>query len=63
MERTLVPLSQCTPEELSAHISLLRQQASGCENHAAELEGYVNKRLGAQGTAHADQTLAELELA
>ena len=62
-ERTLVPLSQCTSEELSAHISLLRKQASGCENHAAELEGYVSKRLRVQETALASQPIAKLELA
>lgn len=40
-ERALVPISLCTPEELSGHIILLRKQAKGCENHAAELEEYV----------------------
>jgi hypothetical protein len=40
-ERALVPISLCTPRELSDHISLLRKQAKGCENHAAELEEYV----------------------
>ncbi|MBM7049254.1 hypothetical protein [Rhizobium lusitanum] len=39
--RALVPLSLCTPQELAGHILLLRKQAKGCENHAAELEEYV----------------------
>ncbi|KXG84237.1 hypothetical protein [Agrobacterium bohemicum] len=44
-ERALVPLSLCTPLELSNHISLLRKQAKGCENHAAELEEYVASKV------------------
>lgn len=40
-ERALVPIGLCTPQELTEHISLLRKQASGCENHAKELEGYL----------------------
>ncbi|MFW7355995.1 MAG: hypothetical protein ACODTL_08620 [Brucella sp.] len=49
-ERTLVPLSQCTPQELSDHISLLRKQAKGCENHAAELVSYVKNRISSEET-------------
>jgi len=43
-ERALVPLSQCSDRELSDHISLLRKQAKGCDNHADELEGYIKSR-------------------
>ncbi|MBB4189399.1 hypothetical protein GGE07_006081 [Sinorhizobium terangae] len=60
-ERALVPLSQCTPQELSDHISLLRKQAKGCENHATELEGYVNKRLSVGDAAFAGQAVHQLE--
>jgi hypothetical protein len=40
-ERSLVPIGFCTTQELSDHVSLLRKQAKGCENHAAELEEYL----------------------
>lgn len=40
-ERSLVPIGLCTTQELSDHVSLLRKQAKGCENHAAELEEYL----------------------
>ncbi|MER9948609.1 hypothetical protein [Mesorhizobium sp. M0047] len=40
-ERSLVPIGLCTTEELSDHVSLLRKQAKGCENHAAELVEYL----------------------
>lgn len=46
-ERALVPLSQCSDRELTDHISLLRKQAKGCDNHADELEGYITSRSGA----------------
>ncbi|WP_160012417.1 hypothetical protein [Rhizobium sp. 18055] len=52
-ERALVPLSHCTPQEISEHISLLRKQANGCENHAAELETYVKSRLSSEDVAAA----------
>ncbi|CZT37820.1 hypothetical protein [Rhizobium sp. 9140] len=56
-ERALVPLSQCSDRELSDHVSLLRKQAKGCDNHADELEGYVNNRPssadGSQGKPNA----------
>lgn len=46
-ERSLVPIGLCTARELSDHVALLRKQAKGCENHAAELEEYLaKKRLG-----------------
>ncbi|WP_267553069.1 hypothetical protein [Rhizobium rhizogenes] len=60
-ERALVPLSQCTPQELSDHISLLRKQAKGCENHAAELENYANNRLSLEEAAFVDQAVAQLQ--
>lgn len=44
-ERALVPISLCTPRELSDHMLLLRKQAKGCENHAAELEEYVASKI------------------
>ncbi|RUW64441.1 hypothetical protein [Mesorhizobium sp. M4B.F.Ca.ET.049.02.1.2] len=40
-ERSLVPIGLCTTQELSDHVSLLRKQAKGCENHAAELVEYL----------------------
>ncbi|NKJ71802.1 hypothetical protein GFL38_05780 [Rhizobium leguminosarum bv. viciae] len=60
-ERALVPLSQCTRHELSEHISLLRKQAKGCENHAVELESYVTNRLSLQKAENAGQLLAAVE--
>lgn len=43
-ERALVPLSQCSDGELHEHIALLKKQAKGCDNHAAELEDYIRNR-------------------
>ncbi|MDE3761831.1 hypothetical protein GOA77_13545 [Sinorhizobium meliloti] len=51
-ERALVPISLCTQQELSGHILLLRKQAKGCENHAAELEEYVANKASLE-EAHA----------
>ncbi|GGB13420.1 hypothetical protein GCM10011491_46430 [Brucella endophytica] len=48
-ERALVPISLCTPRELSDHILLLRKQAKGCENHATELEKYVANKTSLEG--------------
>ena len=63
-ERALVPIGLCTKDELSNHITLLRKQASGCENHAAELEDYLQSKKTADGDSEAFQTAtpkAELE--
>ena len=49
-ERALVPISLCSPRELSDHILLLRKQAKGCENHAAELEEYVASKISLEET-------------
>jgi hypothetical protein len=54
-------LSQCTPHELSEHISLLRKQAKGCENHAIELESYVTNGVSLQAAENAGQMLAAVE--
>ncbi|MBZ9806127.1 hypothetical protein [Mesorhizobium sp. ES1-6] len=43
-ERSLVPIGLCTTQELSDHVSLLRKQAKGCENHAAELVEYLSTK-------------------
>lgn len=44
-ERSLVPIGLCTTGELFDHVSLLRKQAKGCENHAAELEKYLANKI------------------
>lgn len=56
-ERSLVPIGLCTTHELSNHVSLLRKQAKGCENHAAELEGYLaNKASRRENQAEMKQS-------
>lgn len=54
-ERALVPLSQCSDRELSDHISLLRKQAKGCDNHADELESYVKSRPASGETSVSEE--------
>ncbi|WP_139015130.1 hypothetical protein [Pseudorhizobium pelagicum] len=59
-ERALVPLSQCSDRELSEHISLLRKQAKGCDNHADELESYVTNRPSSDiGSGGGPESLAK----
>jgi hypothetical protein len=48
-KQVIVPLSECTLDELQMKSKELRRMADGCVKHANEIDRYCDERFGIQG--------------